>query len=309
MNTGRVKISGNERWVGFVPAGYAAGNCTGGTCDTRGKGFYVIDLLTGNVLWTFTRANNSSMNYSLVGQPASIDLDDDGFIDAVYAGDLGGNVWRFKFCKATDSSSCSTSAWTGGLFYSGNGRPIFTKPAVVRALNGDVWVYFGTGDETDPTNATTSDKMYAVKDNDQTTTWNISNLYDITSTVYDCARTDKDGWYISLASGQKILSDATVYADVLYFTVYAPGNLSDACDRGGNSYLYAVNYCSGAGVGSGGSRIVGTQSGISPGLSVSQSPSGDSVIYFPGQDPPVPYHPDSVPSGNTLQYWHDMRVQ
>ena len=322
----RVKIAGNERWVGFVPAGYTAGSC-GGTCDTRGKGFFVIDLLNGNVLWQYTRANDSSMNYSLVGQPSAVDLDDDGFVNTVYAGDLGGNVWRFKFCGKTDSSSCNTSNWTGSKFFSGNGRPIFTKPAVMRVMNGDIWVFFGTGDETDPTNATTSDTMYAVKDDDQTTTWNRGNLVDISNptgtnaTTYDCTASTNDGWYIDLGSGgNKILADSTVYADILYFITYLPGNVANACDRGGDSWINGVDYCSGAGQFSGLRSQYGG-AGISSGINVSEGT--DSATGLPGGGGPATIYfstsenarinvinpPDPLANKNNLQYWHDMRVQ
>ncbi|MBN1471602.1 MAG: hypothetical protein JW925_07465 [Syntrophaceae bacterium] len=261
ITIGRVYINGNERWVGFAAGGYSGTDCkTGGTCDTRGKGFYVIDMLNGQILQSFTRNGPdgvvlADMDYSLVGQPGSIDYDDDGFIDTVYASDLGGNVWRFKFCtkaQYTADSTCGISSWTGGLFFetaSGNIRPIYTKPTVVHALSGDLWVYFGSGDVTDPTAANAQEKMYGVKDNDRTTKWTLNELSNISSDIstYDPTSTD-NGWYINLSgSGQKILSDPTVYADVLYFTVYTPGSETDPCDTSGDSDLWAVDYVTGKG--------------------------------------------------------------
>lgn len=261
ITIGRVYINGNERWVGFAAAGYSGTDCrTGGTCDPRGKGFYVIDMLNGQILQTFTHDGpdgivNADMDYALVGQPGSVDYDDDGFIDTVYASDLGGNIWRFKFCtraEYTADSTCGISSWTGGLFFetsSGNIRPIYTKPTVVHALSGDLWVYFGSGDLTDPTGANAQEKMYAVKDNNRTTKWGINDLDNISSdsSTYS-ASSGKNGWYINLSgSGQKILADPTVYADVLYFTVYTPGNASNPCDTGGDSDLYALDYVTGKG--------------------------------------------------------------
>ncbi len=79
------------------------------------------------------------MNYSMPASPAIVDTDNDGFIDTAYIGDLGGNMWRFKFCRYGDMPDCGisgeTTNWSGGLFFdssSGNIRPIYTMPAVAK---------------------------------------------------------------------------------------------------------------------------------------------------------------------------------
>ncbi|MBM4272511.1 MAG: hypothetical protein FJ139_10230, partial [Deltaproteobacteria bacterium] len=107
MMTGRVKYNSGgsevEKWVGFIGAGYNAADCSGGGgCDTRGKGFLVVDLSNGQVLWSYTLADNADMKYSIPGSPAVVDTDNDGFVDTAYVGDLGGSVWRFKFCRNAD---------------------------------------------------------------------------------------------------------------------------------------------------------------------------------------------------------------
>jgi Tfp pilus tip-associated adhesin PilY1 len=55
------------------------------------------------------------MVYNLVAEPLGVDSDNDGFMDTAYIGDLGGNVWRFKFCLQSDGPTCNTANWTGGL--------------------------------------------------------------------------------------------------------------------------------------------------------------------------------------------------
>ena len=52
--------------------------------------------------------------------PAIVDTDNDGFVDTAYLGDIGGHMWRFKFCKKADGDSCTTSNWTGSRFFRGN---------------------------------------------------------------------------------------------------------------------------------------------------------------------------------------------
>ena len=203
---GRVKINGDEKWVGFIGGGYNAANCAGGgSCDSRGKGFYVVDLMNGNILWSYTRADNASMNYSLPAPPAAVDTDNDGFIDTVYLGDLGGNIWRFKFCPKTDGAACNTSNWSGGfLFQSSTGiiRPIYTMISAAKDPMGGLWVYWGTGDKTDPTATNVQEKFFAVKDTDRTTTYLLGNLDDITSGTFIDSPT-KHGWYISFTGEEK----------------------------------------------------------------------------------------------------------
>jgi type IV pilus assembly protein PilY1 len=80
----------------------------------------VVDVSNGHILWSFTHdgsgnAGNVKMDYNLAAGPVGIDTDNDGFIDTAYVGDLGGNVWRFKFCLQSQGTSCNVSNWTGNL--------------------------------------------------------------------------------------------------------------------------------------------------------------------------------------------------
>jgi hypothetical protein len=247
---GRVKINGNERWVGFFGGGYNGADCAGGgECDTRGKGFFVVDLRTGEILWSYTRADDSNMNYSLPSSPAVVDTDNDGFIDTAYIGDLGGSVWRFKFCSALDDASCNTANWAGGYLYAastGEIRPIFSMPAVAKDLYGQLWVYWGTGDRTEPMAANAQEKFYAVKDTTRSQTYRINNLENITTGIYSGSPA-KNGWYINLAgSGEKVLAEAAVFGGVVYFTSYTPANGNDPCSQAGTAKLWGVNYMTGA---------------------------------------------------------------
>ena len=131
MQIGRVKISGNEKWVGFMGGGYDGTSCTPATggsvseaCNTvatgsSGKSFNVVDLTNGQILWQFTygtaatSTTNPNMTFDLAGSPIAFDMDGDGFVDTAYIGDLGGNIWRFRFCTADPlCSSCGLSSYT-----------------------------------------------------------------------------------------------------------------------------------------------------------------------------------------------------
>ncbi|MDH4266710.1 MAG: PilC/PilY family type IV pilus protein [Deltaproteobacteria bacterium] len=330
---GRVKINGNEKWVGFVGAGYNASDCAGGGgCDSRGKGFYVVDLSDGSVLWSYTRSTDSSMNYSLPASPAIVDTDNDGFIDTAYIANLGGSLWRFKFCTSGQDSTCDTSNWSGGyLFQSSTGviRPIFSTPSVSKDQNGNLWVHWGTGDKTDPAAANAQENFYAVKDNDRTTTYNINDLDNITSSTYTDAP-NKHGWYITLAGmGEKVLGDATVFGGVVYFTSYVPPAGGDPCSQAGEAKLFGVNFTTGAGVltttGSSGGGSTTPVRSISIGTGIATTP----IISFKplGALPPdlyvtvsggagssasttrVNFDPPTLSNRTNLLYWKDRRLE
>ncbi len=120
-----------------------------------------------------------------LSSPNAIDLDGDGTVDRVYAGDLEGNMWAF------DISSANAEEWDvahtshhgsrkNPLFQATNEadtpQPITVKPAIIRNPIGsgapNLMVYFGTGQYIDinDTAATKDDaeeyqSFYAVWDN------------------------------------------------------------------------------------------------------------------------------------------------
>lgn len=343
MMVGRVltKTSGGtevEKWVGFVGAGYNAGDCSGGVaCDVRGKGFYVVDLSDGTILWSFTNGasttstTSTAMKYSIPGQAAIVDTDNDGFVDLAYIGDLGGNMWRFKFCTSADvsaSSGCGTSNWSGTVFFdsaSGNIRPIYTGPAVAKDNSGNLWIYWGTGDKTDPTASNAQEHFYGVKDNSpRTASYSVSDIDNITaaSQTYDTSSTTRVGWRVQLAGGgQKVLADPTVFGGVVYFTTYTPQTGNNPCEQGGTATLYGVNYTTGGGALSNSARSTTLPGGGIPSAPViSMKPSGgsntpDLYVTTSGggsssaSTKRVDMDPPGVSNRTNMLYWRDRRLQ
>ncbi len=253
MLMGRILVKSGttetEKWVGFIGGGYNKNDCSGGgTCDTRGKGFYVVDLSDGHILWSYTLGGSSaagtgstSMKYSLPAPPSIVDTDNDGFVDTAYIGDLGGNMWRMKFCTSAmlKAGSCTTSNWSGGFFFdssSGAIRPVYTGAAVARDTSGNIWVCWGTGDKVDPTASNAQEHFYAVKD-DRTSTYTVSNIDTISSAsqTYDQS---KVGYRIQLTGGgEKILAEPAIFGGVVYFTSFIPGSSTDKCEQSGTAKL------------------------------------------------------------------------
>ena len=115
---------------------------------------YVLDPVTGAVIKKFVTGVTGCNG---LATPAAVDVELDGNVDYVFAGDLKGNMWKF------DLRGTSTSDWNFGYEDSGapkplvsvtnlNGdfQPITTPPEVMLdcASDGDVrglMVIFGTG--------------------------------------------------------------------------------------------------------------------------------------------------------------------
>jgi type IV pilus assembly protein PilY1 len=334
MTIGRVLVniggSQKEKWVGFIGAGYNGSSCTSGTacgsgCDCRGKGFFVIDLHDGTVLWSYTRTDNSSLNYSMPASPTLADIDNDGFVDTVYLGDTGGNMWHFKLCLASDMPSCSTSNWTGSLLFSpAAASPIYTAASVAKDSSGRIWVYWGTGDKMNPTLTGTQDYFYAIIDLDRTSTVSTSSIGTIpvsSSQLWNSANSP-GGYRIQLAANEKDLGDPALFQNVIYFTTYNPS--SDPCTLGGTSNLYAINYLTGGGALSGGAMsqtisTYGVSGGIpsSPILSIKQGSSGVPDVYVTvsginglvANTSRVNVNPPGMSHRTNMIYWRDMRIQ
>jgi type IV pilus assembly protein PilY1 len=356
MMIGRVRLKESgvekEKWVGFIGAGYNGSDCTGsGACDTRGKGFFVVDLTNGNIIWSFTKGSSNTsttgadMKYSIPAAPAIADTDGDGFIDTAYAGDLGGNMWRFSLCRDQDMPNCGISGqtvnWSGGKFFdatagTGNSKSIYTVPSVAKDGGGNIWVYWGTGNKIAPTAKTgIQEYLYGVKDGRPSTPYNAGNLTTLAAgatTTFDPAGSNA-GFRIQLANpdlGEKILADSTVFGGLVYFTTYTPSAGTDACNQSGTAKLYGINYTTAAGgipdasgtlarsmvIGSGipSAPVISMKPGTdpSPDLYVTTSGTGGGVTgttVTSASTNKIPFVPPSSASRTNMLFWRDRRIQ
>ncbi|WP_221181941.1 PilC/PilY family type IV pilus protein, partial [Neisseria meningitidis] len=85
-------------------------------------------------------------------------------VDIAYAGDRGGNMYRF------DLSSDNPSSWTVRTIFSGN-KPITSAPAISQLKDKRV-VIFGTGSDLseDDVDKTDEQYIYGIFDDDTATT-------------------------------------------------------------------------------------------------------------------------------------------
>ncbi|MBW2605196.1 MAG: hypothetical protein JRE28_12935 [Deltaproteobacteria bacterium] len=128
----------------FIGGGYSSNNFSG-------KAVIAVNVLTGAVVKKFT----TGMNYSFPSTVLVVDENDNGFVDKVYVGDLGGQLWRFA--SFTDSGgnalgfpNCNENidSWTEQIFFKtddNNSRKIFYPPSLTLEKGYDM-VFVGTGD-------------------------------------------------------------------------------------------------------------------------------------------------------------------
>ena len=229
---GRLKISGSERkWAAFFCSGFE-------NAPPRGN-LYAVDVQEGTIIGKVPLSDPPSDPLS---SPVGVDPNDDGFLDLVYTGDLGGRV--FKVNLESDPASWSQRL----LFTTDPGQPI-SIPMSLTFYDADpnhLFVYFGTGkyytvdDRSDPDPATQS--FYGIKDNGAPVVR--GNLANQTT---GCQSAEGlQGWYIDFIenSGERVTASPLVAGGIVFFTTFEP-DISDPCKAGGTARLYAVQYDTG----------------------------------------------------------------
>ncbi|HXK26789.1 MAG TPA: PilC/PilY family type IV pilus protein [Candidatus Binatia bacterium] len=270
---GKVKMSdGTDKWVAFVGAGFDTTFANYSGSSKTSEGFFVIDLSNGAKLWEYYNATGSTddrqyMNFSIPASPAAVDLNNDGYIDRVYIGDVGGQLWKFDMSAPATVSGGLVTNWTGkrlftaapsqanppaaGEYYPA--QAIFNAPALAYDRYNNLWVYFGTGDRYHPNN-TSSNRFYGIKDNTTMANGSANTLTETAYTGYSTSAltnltsgtgTVTQGWYIVLNSNEKVLAGVEVFNFAALFTTFTPTTAAVCGSGGGAAKLYAVNMTTG----------------------------------------------------------------
>lgn len=118
------------------------GNCTT-TNSPAGVYVMTIDKDSGAVSFHFLSTDvGSADSLNGIAYATPYDVDGDGIIDYIYAGDLQGNVWRFSVNGDTPTSW--EQAKPQLIYATGSAQPITTKVLVSKS-NGKILLNFGTG--------------------------------------------------------------------------------------------------------------------------------------------------------------------
>jgi len=261
---GLVKTSDSDTTgtpVFFIGAGYSPDN-------SKGAAVLAIDVITGQVVKKFKNDGTiSGMNYSIASSVAAIDETGNGFVDKVYVGDLGGQMWRIgRFTDASGNplsfaeSDENIMNWSAQILFVSDptyARKFYYPPSVTLERGYDL-VFAGTGDREDACNPSSSDRIYSIKDTHTNSLLTESDLVDVTDPAATVPNLDNQtadvdlnhiidqGWFIRLAPGEKLLAEGTVFYKAFYLTTFVPN--ADPCLPGGVSRLYALNYKTAAAV-------------------------------------------------------------
>jgi type IV pilus assembly protein PilY1 len=248
-------------WVAIFGNGY---NDTG---DGESK-LFIVDIAKGaDGSWSagdyieISTNSGSDSDRNGLATPALADLDGNGTIDRVYAGDLKGQMWVF------DLSDTNSGAWeTAGatlLFTTKGNQPITTKPTLAKhpTISDDgsnapnIMVFFGSGQYLVDSDKTSTDDNYFYgvwdkgddnldKDDlvEQTYDSNFSERV-LTRNLVDYLGGD-DGWFFELPDdGERSVTNPVVRGELVFFNSFVP--VSDPCSVGGFGFRFAVNIIDG----------------------------------------------------------------
>ncbi|TND38162.1 PilC family type IV pilus tip adhesin, partial [Neisseria gonorrhoeae] len=148
----------NGKYAAFLASGYAAKQIASQENKTA---LYVYDLK--DTLGTPIAKIEVKGGKGGLSSPTLVDKDLDGIVDIAYAGDRGGNMYRF------DLSNSDPSKWSVSTIFEG-GKPITSAPAVSRLADKRV-VIFGTGSDLSEEDVLDTDEqyIYGIFDDDEGT--------------------------------------------------------------------------------------------------------------------------------------------
>ncbi|HFB9416356.1 TPA: pilus assembly/adherence protein PilC, partial [Neisseria gonorrhoeae] len=147
VGTPQIGKTQNGTYAAFLASGYAAKDIVSSDNTTA---LYVYDL--GNGSGSLIKKIEAPGGKGGLSSPTLVDKDLDGTVDIAYAGDRGGNMYRF------DLSDSNPDKWSVSTIFEG-GKPITSAPAVSRLADKRV-VIFGTGSDLSEEDVVGKDQQY-----------------------------------------------------------------------------------------------------------------------------------------------------
>ncbi|HGM2175606.1 TPA: PilC family type IV pilus tip adhesin [Neisseria gonorrhoeae] len=224
----------NGKYAAFLASGYAAKQIASQENKTA---LYVYDL--NDTLGTPIAKIEVKGGKGGLSSPTLVDKDLDGIVDIAYAGDRGGNMYRF------DLSNSDPNKWSAKAIFEGT-KPITSAPAVSRLADKRV-VIFGTGSDLSEQDVVGTDQqyIYGIFDDDKpTVNVKVTNgtggglleqvlseenkILFLINNKASGGSADK-GWVVKLREGERVTVKPTVVLRTAFVTIRKyTGN--DKCD-------------------------------------------------------------------------------
>ncbi|HGN6931366.1 TPA: PilC family type IV pilus tip adhesin [Neisseria gonorrhoeae] len=222
VGTPQIGKTQNGTYSAFLASGYAAKKIDDSTNKTA---LYVYDLK--DTLGTPIAKIEAPGGKGGLSSPTLVDKDLDGTVDIAYAGDRGGNMYRF------DLSNSDPNKWSAKAIFEGT-KPITSAPAVSRLKDKRV-VIFGTGSDLSEDDVLNTDEqyIYGIFDDDNRTVKVTvqngtagglleQNLMQENKTLFLNKRSDgsgSKGWAVKLTGGQRVTVKPTVVLRTAFVTI------------------------------------------------------------------------------------------
>ncbi|ENW2648234.1 pilus assembly/adherence protein PilC, partial [Neisseria gonorrhoeae] len=224
VGTPQIGKTQNGKYAAFLASGYAAKQIASQENKTA---LYVYDL--NDTLGTPIAKIEVKDGKGGLSSPTLVDKDLDGTVDIAYAGDRGGNMYRF------DLSDNDPNKWTVRTIFQGT-KPITSAPAVSRLKDKRV-VIFGTGSDLSESDVFNTDEqyIYGIFDDDEgtgTVNVKVTNgtggglleqvLKEENKTLFLNKGSDgsgSKGWVVKLKEGQRVTVKPTVVLRTAFVTI------------------------------------------------------------------------------------------
>ncbi|MBG8906826.1 pilus assembly/adherence protein PilC, partial [Neisseria meningitidis] len=224
VGTPQIGKTHNGKYAAFLASGYATKEINSTENKTM---LYVYDLENNN--GTPIAKIEVKDGKGGLSSPTLVDKDLDGTVDIAYAGDRGGNMYRF------DLSSDNPSSWTVRTIFQGT-KPITSAPAISQLKDKRV-VIFGTGSDLSEDDVDNTDEqyIYGIFDDDTVATGSVNfsgtggglleqvlSVENKTLFLTDYKRSDgsgSKGWVVKLKEGQRVTVKPTVVLRTAFVTI------------------------------------------------------------------------------------------
>ncbi|EMT9235217.1 pilus assembly/adherence protein PilC [Neisseria gonorrhoeae] len=249
VGTPQIGKTQNGKYAAFLASGYAAKDIVSSDNTTA---LYVYDLK--NTLGTPIAKIEVKDGKGGLSSPTLVDKDLDGTVDIAYAGDRGGNMYRF------DLSNSDPNKWSVRTIFEGT-KPITSAPAVSRLADKRV-VIFGTGSDLSEEDVVGKDQqyIYGIFDDDkgtgtvkvtvqngtggglleQTLTKENNTLF-LSNNKASGGSADK-GWVVKLREGERVTVKPTVVLRTAFVTIRSYTGM-DKC--GAQTAILGINTADG----------------------------------------------------------------